>query len=211
MRKTVQAKVEAVRDRSDSKEGFGVRLQVGDTVLLRDHPLGRTKTSDKFQSDPHVVTCIPGPNCSYFVVRNQHSQRERVVTSSEMKKVPPELRDYIDSAPEVVPAPAPAEVPERPRYQYLIGDSNFPAPFSPSAPEHDEDVPSCIVPSPSDSDSTEIRRSQRQRSQPLRFQCRSISVETQTFDRQSLFNVNTGWQILGRLLPILFFTFFMYF
>ena len=89
LRDRVLQKTSAARDHADLKPTRGTVLCPGDLVLLRDHPPGRTKITDKFKDSIYTVTMVPGPTCRYYVVRDSESQQEFAVTCSEMRKYTP--------------------------------------------------------------------------------------------------------------------------
>ena len=188
MRCVVQSRTQAVHDRRDADPIRGVTLQVGDTVLLRNHPLGRNKLGDRFHPDEYIVEAVPGPICTYFVIRHSVTGRERTVTSSEIKKIQSSGRELpsVGTPPtdSVVETPEAVFIPEQ-RFHYSVDTSvrshanRVPDPVQPevaTAPTPFPNVTPAPVITQTEAAPTTIRRSNRKRQPPQRLLMTALTL-----------------------------------
>ena len=85
LRKLALSNIENENRRRDRQDVTGTRIKPGDHVLLRAHPSGRNKIQDKFHDRLHVVVRVPDDACGVYLVRDETTGKERIVTSTEMR------------------------------------------------------------------------------------------------------------------------------
>ncbi|GFR71526.1 Pol polyprotein [Elysia marginata] len=76
--------------RDQSQPQHVQRLRVGDKVLITQHPPGRNKIQAKYSSNLHTVVSTPEIGGTY-IVKDDATQKERVVTASEMRLYLPQI------------------------------------------------------------------------------------------------------------------------